>query len=95
MPKSTHSFEYQLLRQRLALIRTAAGLSQRQLASILQVPHSWVAKVESGERRIDLIEFGWFCSACGVSARKEAAGFFAQFTLGGGQWRFSRICLPQ
>ena len=31
----------------------------------LGTPHSWVAKVENGERRIDLVEFCWFVAACG------------------------------
>jgi hypothetical protein len=30
------------------------------------VPHTWVEKVENGERRIDLIECGWFLAACGT-----------------------------
>ena len=72
MRKSTHTTEYALLRRRLREIRESAGLTQRQLASELQVPHSWVAKVEAGERRIDLIEFSWFCAACGNSASAQA-----------------------
>lgn len=56
----------------LRSLRLAAGLSQRQIANSLTVPHSWVAKVESGERRLDLIEFGWFCEACGASAAEQA-----------------------
>jgi transcriptional regulator with XRE-family HTH domain len=76
MRKSTHTPEYAALRQKLASIRAAAGLSQRQLAAILQVPHSWVAKVESGERRIDLVEFAWFCAACGQDASEVAPTFF-------------------
>ena len=59
-------------------MRVAAGLSQRQVAAVLRLPHSWVAKVESGERRLDLVEFGWFCAACGASPAREAAGFFQQ-----------------
>jgi transcriptional regulator with XRE-family HTH domain len=47
-------------------MRRTAGFSQRDVAERLRVPHSWVAKVESGERRIDLVEFCWFASACGV-----------------------------
>jgi transcriptional regulator with XRE-family HTH domain len=73
MRKSTHSGEYAGLRKRLAIIRSDAGLSQRQLAILLDVPHSLIAKIESGERRIDLVEFAWFCDACGKSAADEAA----------------------
>lgn len=66
MEKSVHTPEYAVLRSKLRAAREHAGLSQRALASRLQVPHSWVAKVESGERRIDLIEFCWFLSACNL-----------------------------
>jgi hypothetical protein len=41
------------------------------LAARLKVPHSWVAKVENGERRIDLVEFCWFVEACGGDAKGE------------------------
>jgi transcriptional regulator with XRE-family HTH domain len=64
MEKSTHSPEYRILRAGLLEARRAAGLSQRDLAARLKVSHSWVAKVESGERRIDLIETYWFLTAC-------------------------------
>jgi transcriptional regulator with XRE-family HTH domain len=66
MRKSTHTGEYALLRERLTAMRHKAGLSQRDLAHRLGVPHTWVAKVESGERRIDVIECGWFLTACGA-----------------------------
>src|SRR5258706_7352900 len=67
MQKSTHTAEYSALCDQLVSMRNLAGLTQRELASILQVGHSWVAKVESGERRIDLIEFAWFCDACRIN----------------------------
>jgi len=66
MRKSTHTAEYAALRAELRNSRTKSGISQRTLAERLKVPHSWVEKIESGERRIDLIECGWFLSACGV-----------------------------
>lgn len=66
MEKSTHTAEYRALRAELVRARQQAGLSQRNLATRLDVAHSWVAKVESGERRIDLIEFHWFVAACGI-----------------------------
>ncbi len=66
MEKSSHSREYAALRRELKTARERAGLSQRELGGRLGVPHSWVAKVESGERRVDLVEFCWFVSACGL-----------------------------
>lgn len=66
MEKSTHTREYAILRAELRAARERAGLTQRELAARLKVPHSWVAKVEAGERRIDVVELCWLLSACGV-----------------------------
>jgi transcriptional regulator with XRE-family HTH domain len=66
MEKSVHTAEYVALRAELRNARKFADLSQRDLAARLTVPHSWVAKVESGERRIYLVEFCWFLSACKI-----------------------------
>lgn len=81
MRKSTFSGEYKELREGLAKIRGGAGFSQRQVASLLNVPHSWVAKVESGERRIDLVEFAWFCDACGVPAGEAASRLIRRWSF--------------
>jgi transcriptional regulator with XRE-family HTH domain len=67
MEKSIYTPEYAAVCRELRKLRKDAGLSQRELALRLEVPHSWVAKVETGERRIDLVEFGWFASACGMN----------------------------
>jgi transcriptional regulator with XRE-family HTH domain len=72
MSKSLHSAEYAALCQKLLAMRKAANLSQRELGRRLSVPASWVSKVETGERRIDLIEFGWFSSACGFDPASAA-----------------------
>lgn len=37
--------------------RKRARLTQRQLADRLGRPQSWVSKYESGERRLDVVEF--------------------------------------
>jgi transcriptional regulator with XRE-family HTH domain len=65
MQKSIHTPEYAVLCSALRTEREKAGISQRDLAARLKVHHSWVAKVETGERRIDLVEFCWYVAACG------------------------------
>ncbi len=66
MEKSIFTPEYAILRAELVKARNDAGLTQRVLAKRLKVPHSWVAKVESGERRLDIIEMYWVLAACEV-----------------------------
>ncbi|NGM51927.1 helix-turn-helix transcriptional regulator [Caulobacter sp. 602-2] len=48
--------------------RHAAGLTQRDLAAKLEKPPSFVGKLESRERRLDLIEFIAIARALGLSA---------------------------
>ena len=79
MEKSTFTLEYALLREQLVQIRNKAGLSQRELAKRLDVPHSWVAKVETGERRIDFVEFCLLIAACDCDPLSEAKKLTRQF----------------
>jgi transcriptional regulator with XRE-family HTH domain len=82
MAKSTHTADYRLLCEALADLRHNAGLSQRALAERLNVARSWVAKVESGERRLDLVEFCWICRACDHDPARAAADLIGQFRSG-------------
>lgn len=50
----------------LRSLRTEAGLTQRQLADKLGKHQWWIARSETGSRRIDVAEFIEFCIACGV-----------------------------
>ncbi len=52
-----------LLRRELRQARLAAGLRQTDVATRLGKPQSHIAKIESGERRVDLIEVLLFCEA--------------------------------
>lgn len=54
---SIYSDEYQLVIKSLRSARIDQGITQTQLAESLGKPQSFVAKVENGERRLDVIEF--------------------------------------
>jgi transcriptional regulator with XRE-family HTH domain len=58
---------------RLIALRKKAGLTQRQLASRIRREPSLVAKVELGERRLDLHEFFQLCRALRADPEVEAA----------------------
>jgi ribosome-binding protein aMBF1 (putative translation factor) len=55
--KTLRSRGHRTLIQVLVAARQSAGLSQRDLAARLKRPHSFVGRMEAGERRIDVIEF--------------------------------------
>lgn len=48
--------------------RLAAEMRQEDVAERLGVPQSYVSKVESGERAINVVEFRQYCLAIGASA---------------------------
>jgi len=51
------------LRELLTEARSKAGLTQLDVASRLERPQSFVSKYESGERRLDVVEFLEVCTA--------------------------------
>ena len=65
MPKTFHSPDYARLLALLKQARKDAGIVQQELADRLGKPQSFVAKVERGERRIDVIEFVAIAKAIG------------------------------
>ena len=65
MPRSNFTPAAALFRCCLKKRRVSAGLTQRDLAARLNRPQSFVAKYESGERRIDVIEFLEIAEAVG------------------------------
>lgn len=44
-------------------LRRERGLTQKELALRMGVPQSWVSNIESGQRRLGLLEALDFCSA--------------------------------
>ncbi len=54
---SVYSKEYQNVIKSLRKARIEKGISQQHLADALGRPQSFIAKVENGERRLDIVEF--------------------------------------
>ena len=87
--KTLHSPRGFELRQRLRAAREEAGITQQDLAARLDKPQSFVSKYETGERRLDVIEFVDVCQALEV----DAAGFLSGLSglaEGGGRRSSSR-----
>lgn len=68
--KSTFTPQHALLQKHLRALRKAAGLTHRDLAKRLGRERSLIFYVERGQRRLDLIEWIWYCRACGASPEK-------------------------
>jgi len=67
MDKSIHSKEYKVVLERMRKARLEAGLTQVQVAKKLGHHQSYVSKIESGERRVDVIELNKFAKLYGKS----------------------------
>jgi transcriptional regulator with XRE-family HTH domain len=82
--KSIHSPSYAAVVQHLRKLRVDAGMTQQAVAEKLGRPQSFVAKIESGERRLDIFEFAAFCTALGHSSvvpKKKSLVRFVQLNL--------------
>jgi transcriptional regulator with XRE-family HTH domain len=75
--KSLFSARYDRFREALVAARTAAALTQEEVARRLSRPQSFVSKYERGERRLDVVEFFDVARAVGF----EALGFLRNLRL--------------
>ena len=66
MAKEKYDPRYVRLQRVLIERRMAAGISQTELATMLGKPQSYISKVESGERGIDVVEFVEFVRTIGA-----------------------------
>ncbi|MEK7075875.1 MAG: helix-turn-helix transcriptional regulator [Patescibacteria group bacterium] len=60
MNKSVYSKDYKEIIERLKTARIEAGIAQQEVASKLGKPQSYISKIESGERRLDVVEIKRF-----------------------------------
>jgi len=57
---------YKLFQKALLDARLGKGLTQSEIAARLRKPPSYVSKYESGERRLDVIEFLEVCKVMSI-----------------------------
>ena len=70
MKKTIYSSENEAIRRWLIKRRNEKKLTQRDVGKLLKVPHSWVGKVEQGERKLDVIEYVRLCDVLGIDAKE-------------------------
>jgi transcriptional regulator with XRE-family HTH domain len=66
MEKSQHTARYKRLLEALKQARERSGLTQAEVIQRLDVYASFLSKVESGERRLDVVELAELCKIYNV-----------------------------
>ena len=79
MEKSQHTAAYKRLTAALRAARESAGLTQQDVVDATGSYASFVSKVESGERRIDVVELAALCRLYKITV----AAFLKTAKIGG------------
>lgn len=79
MDKPLHSKRSKLFCDHIRVLREKAGMTQRDLALALGREHGMVARIELGERRVDIIEAFDLFQALGVDPSQQIVELMAKF----------------
>ncbi len=60
MPTTIYTKEHRNLVEKLRKARKESGLDQKTVAKLLGVTQSYISKIESGQRRIDIVQLKTF-----------------------------------
>jgi len=71
MTKAIYSKDHKFVVEQLKKARIEAGLDQEKAAELLGKTQSYISKVESGQRRIDIVQLKEF-----AKTYKKEVGFF-------------------
>jgi transcriptional regulator with XRE-family HTH domain len=69
MGKQLRNSRHQALMEALVAARNKSGITQRELARRLRRSHSFIGKIERGERQLNVLEFCELADALGVSPK--------------------------
>jgi transcriptional regulator with XRE-family HTH domain len=75
MSKTIYRPEHTVLLSLLKKHRKAAGLTQVQCSTALERPQSFMSDVESGTRRLDIVQLRDLCKVLGISLQDLIAEF--------------------
>ena len=67
MPKPIHRAEYAAVRTLLRELRMGAGIKQSELCHALGKPQPYISAIETGNRRVDIVEIRDICGVLGVT----------------------------
>lgn len=84
MTNTIHTAGQKALSEALAAARTKAGLTQAALGKILRCHQSMIARIESGQRRIDVVELVIICRGLDVDPSDILAVVAAEVSLSQG-----------
>ena len=70
-PKSIHSVRGWLIAKRIAELRSQKGFTQRDLARLLAREHGLVSRIETCERRVELVELIQILTVIGCDVEFE------------------------
>jgi len=65
MNETIYSQDHKYLVERLKKARAEAGLEQNEVAKLLGKTQSYVSKIESGQRRVDIVQLRKFAKIYG------------------------------
>ena len=69
MTRSIYKDEMLALQDQLKSQRKSQNLIMHNLVTRMARPHSFIYKVEQGERRLDVVEYIWYCIALNIDPR--------------------------
>jgi transcriptional regulator with XRE-family HTH domain len=76
--KIIHKKEYIVLLECIRAEREKLGITQNQLAILVETDQTAISKIETGERRLDFIELRAVCKALNIELQDFIMGFEAR-----------------
>lgn len=84
MSKTIHTPAHEYLINKLKKTRLLRGLKQAEIATLLGWDQTSISRLETGERRLDLIEFLQLCEVLEISWQETIEEIYQKLEKGNG-----------